>query len=310
MSNYCVYYHRNIDNGKMYIGMSKDIKKRWSNAGKQYKECIAFYRAIQKYGWENFEHVIIIDNISKEMACIVEKELIQKYNTQDKNFGYNLASGGLGGCTSKGQEHFLSKKVYQYDLEGSFIREWENAQRASESLNICVSDIHTMCRGNKGVRKAGNYMWNYTKVDKMQPYVRETHSKKSILQLDKDFVIVQRFKNISYIDSNTYNKEKIVKCCKLNDQYTHKGYFWVYEDDFNDKHLSLIKERMNKKPKKSTEKRINQYDLSYNLLNTFSNAREAEEQTGVNRHSIQAYCKRGHANYGATSKYGFIWEYA
>jgi group I intron endonuclease len=308
MNNYCVYYHRNVLNDKLYIGISKDINKRWSANGNQYKECKFFYRAIQKYGWDNFEHVILIENISKEIACVVEKELIEKYKTQNKEFGYNLASGGFGGCTSKGQKHFLSKKVFQYGLDGTFIREWENAQRASEELNICVSDIHTMCRGENGIKKAGNYMWSYTKVNSMQPYVRETSSKKSIIQLDKNFNVIKKYKNISYINENEYTKDNVVECCRLNKQYTHKGYFWVYEEDFNDKHISRIKERLSGKHRKPTGKIINLYDLSYNLLNSFSNAREAEEKTGFNRHTIQAYCKRPEMNNGIHT--GYIWKYA
>ena len=310
MDNYCVYYHRNLVNGKLYIGISKDVNKRWSSNGKQYKSCNFFYRAIEKYGWDNFEHVILIDNISKELACVIEKELIIKYKTQNKDFGYNLASGGFGGCTSKGREHFLSKKVFQYDLDGVFIREWENAQRASEELNICVSDIHTTCRGNNGVKKAGNYMWSYEELDSMPPYVRESASKKTILQLDENFNIVKKYKNISYVNEDEYNKDNIYECCNLKKQCTHKGYHWVYEEDFNDEHISLIKKRLEEKYKPRNNKILNQYDLSYNLLNTFLSAREAEEKTGVNRHSIQAYAKRGEANYGATSKYGFIWKYA
>lgn len=289
--------------------MSKDIRKRWSNNGKQYKDCIYFYRAIEKYGWNNFEHIILIDNLSKEMACIVEKELIEKYKTQDERFGYNIADGGCGGCTTKGEKHFLSKRVYQYTLDGTYVREWGNAQRASEELGISVSDIHTMCRGKNGIRKAGNFMWSYTKLANMQPYVRETHSKEPILQLDMNFNIVKRYKNISYVNKDEFNNEKVVECCKGKKQYSHKGFYWVYEKNFNQDYVNYILNRKNGAYKQIISKSINQYDLSNNLLNTFASALEAEKYTGVNRHSIQAYCKRGAANYGATSKYGFIWKY-
>lgn len=310
MNNYCVYCHRNIINNKLYIGISKDVKKRWSNNGKQYKKCVYFYRAIEKYGWDNFEHIIIVDNISKEIACALEKELIEKYKTQDENFGYNIANGGFGGCTTKDEKHFLSKKVYQYTLDGVYVGEWTNAQRASEELGICVSDIHMMCRGENGIRRAGNFMWSYTKLDNMQPYVRETHSKESILQLDMDFNIIKKYKNISYVNKDEFNSDNVVECCKRKRQYSHNGYYWVYEKDFGQDYINDITNRKNGLYKNTTSKPINQYDLSNNLLNTFSSALEAEKCTGVNRNSIQAYCKRGASNYGATSKYGFIWKYA
>ena len=212
--------------------MTKNASARWVNNGSQYKKCKFFYRAIQKYGWDNFEHEILIDNISKEEACLIEKELIKKYKTQDKNFGYNIASGGLGGCTVKGERHFLSKKVYQYDLDGSYVREWENAQRASEELDISVSDIALMCRKTSNIKKAGTYMWSYQKLDSMPPYIREGHSKASVLQLDESFNVIAQYKNISYVDNTVFDREKITNCCKRR-SLTHNGFYWAYKKDFN-----------------------------------------------------------------------------
>lgn len=166
MNNYCVYYHRNLLNNKLYIGISKDVKVRWKNNGTNYKECKYFYRAIQKYGWNNFEHVVLIDNISKELACIFEKELIEKYNTQNNNYGYNIASGGFGGCTVKGSSHHNSKKVYQYDLQGNFIQSFPSAKAAAISLGKITSTsrgasshISDVCRGKR--KTAYGYIWKF-----------------------------------------------------------------------------------------------------------------------------------------------------
>mgnify|MGYP002658749408 CR=1 FL=1 len=61
MMSYCVYKHTNKINGKVYIGQSSNIKERWSRKGTCYKGCTYFYNAIQKYGWDNFEHIILKD---------------------------------------------------------------------------------------------------------------------------------------------------------------------------------------------------------------------------------------------------------
>lgn len=91
-NNYCVYMHVNKINGKKYIGISSNVKHRWSGNGKQYYDQV-FGIAIQKYGWDNFDHQIIKDNLSKVEACTLEQELIKKYNTRDKEFGYNRSDG-------------------------------------------------------------------------------------------------------------------------------------------------------------------------------------------------------------------------
>lgn len=303
-NNYCVYYHKNIINNKLYIGMSKDVTKRWKNNGKQYKPCKFFWRAIEKYGWDNFEHVIVIDNISKNMAELIEKELIKKYKTQDKNFGYNLASGGTGGATTRGKTNASSKPVYQYNFDGTYIKEWENAQRPSEFYNICVSDIHANCRLE--VRKAGNYMWSYVKLPYMKPYVKLTGSRESILQIDKSFNIVKRYECISYVDDSIYTREKVTNCCKKK-ALSHKDYYWCYEKDFNE-FYNYIKEKLKTYNKWHTHtKHIRQRDLQMNILAEYKSATEAEELTGFNRHTIQAYCKRPEMKHGIAS--GYYWEY-
>ena len=97
-NNYCVYMHTNKINGKRYVGQTcKKPEYRWVN-GKGYKGSPHFFSAIQKYGWNNFEHQIIAEKLSKQEADNLEKELISKYKTQNEKFGYNLTLGGEGTC--------------------------------------------------------------------------------------------------------------------------------------------------------------------------------------------------------------------
>ena len=87
--------HINKINNKKYIGITKQQPStRWGTGGRNYRESPHFFSAIQKYGWSNFEHIIIATNLSKQEACDKEIELIAKYKTQDKNFGYNIMNGG------------------------------------------------------------------------------------------------------------------------------------------------------------------------------------------------------------------------
>ena len=52
--SYKIYAHINKINGKIYIGQTcrKNVNQRWRN-GRGYINNVAFYRAIQKYGWDN-----------------------------------------------------------------------------------------------------------------------------------------------------------------------------------------------------------------------------------------------------------------
>lgn len=114
MDNYIVYMHISPSN-KRYIGITSmnDENIRWQN-GNGYKRNKHFYRAIEKYGWDNFQHIIIARNLTKEEACWLEIELIREWDSTNKNKGYNITKGG-DGCNglkhSEKTKHQLSKKM-------------------------------------------------------------------------------------------------------------------------------------------------------------------------------------------------------
>jgi len=100
---YMVYCHENRLNGKLYFGITKtSLYLRFRN-GNGYKKQI-FGRAIEKYGWDKFNHIVLLENISKETACECEKYLIAKYNTTDPNYGYNITKGGEGNSSKPSEE--------------------------------------------------------------------------------------------------------------------------------------------------------------------------------------------------------------
>jgi hypothetical protein len=91
--NYCVYKHTS-PNGKVYIGITgQDPLRRWQN-GYGYRLNAYFFKAIVKYGWDNFTHEIVQAGLTKEEACTIEVELIDLYGSTDPAKGYNLSHGG------------------------------------------------------------------------------------------------------------------------------------------------------------------------------------------------------------------------
>ena len=102
---YLVYKHTNKVNGLVYIGItSMKPKKRWAN-GYGYKpgkdkdgneRSLYFWNAIQKYGWDGFDHLILVRCLTKEEAEWLEIQLIAAYDSTDRSKGYNLTKGGGG----------------------------------------------------------------------------------------------------------------------------------------------------------------------------------------------------------------------
>lgn len=89
--NTCIYRHTS-PSGKVYIGVTKNRPEgRWQN-GRGYKNNEYFYRAILKYGWNNFQHEIILDNLSYNDAAFGEAYLIEMHDATNRECGYNRAN--------------------------------------------------------------------------------------------------------------------------------------------------------------------------------------------------------------------------
>jgi group I intron endonuclease len=101
-----IYKIMNKSNNKIYIGQTtRNLNKRIY----EYKKALnseSFYNKIlqnsfKKYGWNNFEFTIIDTAIS--LFDLNEKEIyyINKYNSRDKNLGYNIELGGRNSIPSE-----------------------------------------------------------------------------------------------------------------------------------------------------------------------------------------------------------------
>ena len=79
---YTVYIHTCNENGKKYVGVTcQRINRRWGKNGAGYKLCTYFGSAINKYGWDNFNHEIVLCNLTKDEAEMFEIEIIKYYKT-------------------------------------------------------------------------------------------------------------------------------------------------------------------------------------------------------------------------------------
>ena len=192
MSAYIVYCHTNMINGKQYIGLtSMSLEERAGKEGSRYRNCMEFYNAIQKYGWDNFSHKVLAYDLSHEMACELEKYYIKLYNTQVPN-GYNLTDGGDGGfhhsndakqrisAKTKGNKSrtgyknsaemkaymsnfmkgnnygkYKGKPVIQLTLDGEFVAEYPSSAEATRITGI--GHVKHAVQGK--LKSAGGYIW-------------------------------------------------------------------------------------------------------------------------------------------------------
>lgn len=123
------------EHDKYYIGItSLELSRRWKTGGSGYKRQRIFWNAIQKYGWDNIKHVLISDNLTHDEACKMEMELIQKYNTTNREYGYNLTIGGEGALG------YVHSEEVRMKMRGRI--SWNKGRKASLETRFKISENH------------------------------------------------------------------------------------------------------------------------------------------------------------------------
>lgn len=112
-----------------------------------------------------------------------ESQILESYwIEQFSHWGFKLVNSTLGGEGNLGRivseeskkkmsesQRKKSKKVYQYTLEGEFIREWSGYLEAGETLGLRSTNICQCCNGGKKMH--GGYQWKLDYNEKIEKYV-------------------------------------------------------------------------------------------------------------------------------------------
>lgn len=110
--------HKLKIDGRVYIGQTcLSIEKRAGSNGNKYKSCTKFWNAIQKYWWNNFEHIILASDLTLDQANELEKQYIEKFNSIEN--GFNLVERGRNHSWTEEyrqqrRERFLGEKNPNY----------------------------------------------------------------------------------------------------------------------------------------------------------------------------------------------------
>jgi len=307
---YYVYCHINKYNDKKYIGITcQKPEHRWGKNGNGYKGQSYFWNAIQKYGWDNFEHEIIFKNLTKNNACNKEIELISKYNTANRNFGYNRSSGGESG-TAGILNNNKSKIVFQYSLDANLIAEYKSAKDASRKTHIEHSDICKCARGD--CDDAGGFQWSYeynkSNIKPIENAIirRSTSRKRPILQYSMDGHFIKEWKStVDAARKLNIDPNSITACC--NKTYSSSsGFQWRKKTN------NIIKEIISPVNDKDTNigkangRRVLQFDKhSKQLIGDYYSISCASRSLHIATTSITKCCK------GLVPDFkGYIWRYA
>lgn len=209
-------YKYTSPSGKHYIGQTCKTTQRGraERDGKGYQSCPLFWRAIQKYGWDNFQYEILEKVESREEANAREIYYIQLYKSNNPEFGYNTQAGG----EQSGNYEYLQrleemKKMWEAGCTVGEIGEKYGLSQATLSYELSQLGID----GKERIRRsAGQYL------------ARGTY------QYTLDLRLVATYNSTAEAERAT-GISNIRRSCAKNEgldkpKYKSGGYYWTYKE--------------------------------------------------------------------------------
>lgn len=321
MKSWTVYKHIS-PSGKVYVGISSDVERRWAANGYYYHlSDTIFSRALKKYGWDNFQHIIIKEELTKSEACDMEKELIAYYKA--KGISYNITDGGEGYCGKHSEEHNrhklearLANSTTDYlviDKSFNYIV-CTTEKEAAEYLGGTQRNIAHVLKQPVGYTFRKHYIWKHTKgspvdIDSIKAKVQEA------LMLRK-----QRQSELGKINGKLGGKglRKTIQSMTLEEKKLKYGHG---EKLLGRHHSEETKRKMSEKakgrdmskaqqarrqcPYRSTHiKPVIQYLITGELVKEFESITQASKETRTSKTGI-CNCLAGKTK----SSGGFRWQY-
>lgn len=255
---YTVYMHI-TPNKKCYIGVTKQkVNRRWGN-GSNYSNNKYFTNAIKKYGWQNIEHKILFENLTKKQAEKKEIELIKQYNSNDLKYGYNILSGGnvMDGVTEEIRKKIADKKRGK-NLTKEHKEKIKNSLKGRKMTDEWKEKISNSLKGKKkneetilkiSLSKKGTTAWNkgkhniYTKEQinnlsnktkdnwRREEYRNKNTKKVMCIEFNMIFDSITEAKKYFNMESTSHISEcclgKLKSCGKYNGEKLH----WKYIEE-------------------------------------------------------------------------------
>lgn len=287
-----VYLTTNIKNQHIYVGVHEtedpNVFDGYLGNGvnrfkpsSMYNSKAPFCLAVQKYGFDSFRRstIKIFDNRQEALdleAEIVNEEFIKRSDT------YNIILGG-------GMPPLLNKVIYQYDLNGNFIKEWESITKASEYYKCCGSSIGY---GVSLKRMTQNSFWSDCKFDKLDISQYKAYMPKiPVYVYNSDGTFNKAFNSMSdcvkYLDDNLRHIQRALKIgTSVKGYYISNKLTTIFEKPKFEKLTGLV----------------HQYGLNGKYIQSFNSIKEAEFKLNMKLQGINESIKM-------EQQYkGFLWR--
>lgn len=261
--NIGIIYRYISPSGKSYVGQTtRPNHRKWQHKYNALSMNIKgkFYNAIRKYGWDSFKYEVlytVYESDEEKMTNILNQQEIYYigiYNSFENGYNETIGGNQLRGMlhpsygTHLSEEHTkklkesVSKKVFQYDLDGNFIAEYNSVISAARQFNTNDGSFLGSCCTT--FKLAYGYQWRFYYQDQIEKYIPTKRETKKVWQYSLSGKLLKEWQSVSQAcKANGYTQSKIREVC-LGKQlaYGKKGedkYIWSYKK-LSKKELSEI----------------------------------------------------------------------
>lgn len=311
-----IYKITNKINGKIYIGQSRYIERRFTEHKRHYKceshrKKIALYKAMWKYGVENFIFEIL-EETSVDVLDEREKYYIDFYKSNHKDMGYNLTEGGEHGPIYCGETNKNAKLTEDIVFQ---IREYYRQGYVKKQAYKCICEKQKVNINTFSDVWVGK-IWKHVHYDvydeslKDEIYRKRCENKSRLTETSsKQYVKeIRDYRNQGrYIwDIFTLYSDKMERF-NFEDIWYNRCYKYIQSDIVKESKVKYVKKH------KFEDVKINMYNLDGKYIKTFDNAydvikfldRDSTNNMRKNtRTRIFNVC-----NHKEKSAYGYIWSF-
>ena len=211
-----IYKIENKINGKVYIGQSRNINRRWhEELNGQVNDYLK--KSFNKYGVKNFLFSVICECKEPKLNEL-EKRYIQEHKSYIKKNGYNLTLGGNGG-------NWLDEAKERASI------------RMTGKGNSFYGKHHTEETKQKiSMGRIGKKHWHYGGRNSPETKAKQSITKlgglnsmaKKVYQYTLDGKLLNSFKSVSIASQETKIGYSAIKNCSGGISKTAGGYSWEY----------------------------------------------------------------------------------
>lgn len=232
---YCVYVHTNKTNGKKYIGIThRKPAERW-HSGSAYRYNEHFYRAIKKYGWDGFDHEVILSGLQKEEACQWEIALIAMYESTDPEKGYNVSFGGEGHVSYSPQMRAkMSKSAKQRHQDPQMYQELCEANR---NRWLREGEREKIASGLKRYYELNPDRRNQIGAERKQYFAEHPEKKKTraVIQLSDTGEAIKQWESMAEAAKQFKTSSQNISAVCNGRRNKAGGYIWRYSNELQNK---------------------------------------------------------------------------